>query len=78
MVTLNFFNIVAEVLQRDTLVTYLFLICLHFVRRTSIDLIKENGFTLKKTRNRQYHSETMTDADYLNDIAFLAITPAQT
>ena len=38
----NFFNI-ARVLQWDALVPYMFIICL--------DLIKENGFTLKKTRS---------------------------
>ena len=35
------------------------------VLRTSIDLIKENGFTLKKqkTCGRYYPAETITDAD---------------
>ena len=44
----DFFDIVAGVLQGDTLAPYLFIICLDNVLRTSIDLIKENGFTLKK------------------------------
>ena len=35
----------------------------------SVDLTKENGFTGKKTRTRQF-SETMNDADYTD-------TPAQ-
>ena len=35
----SFFNIVAGVLQGDTLTPYMFIICR--------DLIKENGFTLK-------------------------------
>ena len=44
----------------------------------SIDLIKENGFTLKKkARNRWYSAETMTDADYVDDLALLTNTPAQ-
>ena len=43
----DFFNIVAGILLGDTLTPYLF-ICLDYVLRTSIDLIKENGFTLKK------------------------------
>ena len=38
------FDIVAGVLQGDTLAPYLFIICLDFVLRTSIDKIKENGF----------------------------------
>ena len=44
----NFFDIVAGVLHGDTLAPYLFLICLDYVLQTSIDLIKENCFTLKK------------------------------
>ena len=40
----DFFEIVAGVLQGDTLAPYLFVICLDDKLRTSIDLIKENGF----------------------------------
>ena len=41
------------------------------------DLMKENGFTLKKARSRQCSAETITDADYTNDLALLVHTPAQ-
>ena len=51
-VNINFFHIVTEVLQGDTLVLYLLIICQDYVLRTAIDLIKENSFTLKKTRSR--------------------------
>ena len=44
-----FFNIVAGVLQEDTWPPYLFIICLEYVLRTLINLIKENDFSLKKT-----------------------------
>ena len=44
----DFFDIVTEFLQEDVLSPYLFIICLDYVLRTSMDLIKENGFTLKK------------------------------
>ena len=44
----DFFDIVARVLQGDILAPYLFIICRDNVLRRSIDLIKENGFTLKK------------------------------
>ena len=40
----EYFDIVAGVLQRDTLAPYLFIICLDYVLRTSIDKIRENGF----------------------------------
>ena len=42
----DYFDIVGRVLQGDTLVPYLFIICLDYVLRTSIDKIKENGFEL--------------------------------
>ena len=44
------------------------------LKRMSIDLIKEDGFKLKKGL---YPSETMTDADYEDDLALLAYMPAQ-
>ena len=73
----EYFNIVAGVLQGDTLAPYLFIICLDYVLRTSIDKIKENGFELTKKRRRRYPATTITDADYADDIAILANTPDQ-
>ena len=35
----DFFDIIAGVLQGDKLVLYMFIICLHHVLRTSIDLL---------------------------------------
>ena len=66
----NFFNIVTGVLQ------YLFLISLNYTLWTSIDLMKENGYRLKKARCRQYLAKTIMDADYVDDIVLLANTPA--
>ena len=40
----DYFDIAACVLQGDTLPPYLFIICLDYELRTSIDKIKENGF----------------------------------
>ena len=74
---IDFFDIVVGVLHRDTLDPYLFIICLDYALRMSIDLIKENGFTLKKARSRWHPAETITDADYADDIALLANTPTQ-
>ena len=74
---IEYFDIVAGVLQGDTLVPYLFIICLDYVLRTSIDKIKENGFELTKKRSRRYPATTITDADYADDIAILANAPDQ-
>ena len=41
----DYFEIVAGVLQGDTLATYLSIICLDYVLRTSIDNMKENGLS---------------------------------
>ena len=59
----EYFDIVAGVLQGDTLTSYLFIICLDNELRTSIDKIGENGFALTKKRNRSYPAKTITDAD---------------
>ena len=50
----NFFNIVAGVLQGNTLAPYLSIIFLDYILRISLNLIKENDFSLKK--------ETIMDA----------------
>ena len=73
----EYFDIVAGVLQGDTLAPYLFIICVDYVLRTSIDKIKEYGFELTKKRSRRYPATTITDADYADDIAILANTPDQ-
>ena len=49
----EYFDIVAGVLQGDTLVPYLFIICLDYVLRTSIDKIRENGFELTKKKESE-------------------------
>ena len=62
----EYFDIVAGVLQGDTLAPYLFSICLDYILRTSIDKIRANGFQLTKKRIknnyrcrlRRSHSDT--------------------
>ena len=60
----EYFDIVAGVLQGDTLAPYFFNIRLDYVLRASIDKMKENGFNLTKERSRRYPTKTITDADY--------------
>ena len=73
----EYFDIAVGVLQGDTLAQLLFIICLEYVLRMSIDKIRENGFELTKKRNRRYPAKTITDANYSDDIALLANTPNQ-
>ena len=67
---IDFFDIVTGVFQGDTLAPYLSILCVEYVLRTSIDLIKENCFTLKKKNEK-----TISHENY--DLALLANTPTQ-
>ena len=71
----DFFDIVSGVLLGNTFPPYLFIICQDYVHWTSMDLMRENGFTLAKVR--RYPAQTITDADYADGIAILANIPAQ-
>ena len=71
----DYFDIEVSVLQGETLAPYFFIICLDYALRTFADKIKENGFKLKKEKSRRYPAQTITDADYPNDIPLLANTP---
>ena len=73
----DYFNIVADVLQGNTLAPYLIIICLDYMLRTSIDIMEDNGFKLEKERSRRYLAQTIMDADYADDIALLANTPTK-
>ena len=73
----EYFDIEAGVVQVDTLALYLFIICLDYVLRTSINKIRENGSELTKKRSKRYPAKTITDADYTDDIAILVNTPNQ-
>ena len=70
----DYFNIVAGVLQGDTLSPYLFIICLDYILRMSANKIKDNSFKLTKESSRRYPTPTITEADYTDDIALLANT----
>ena len=73
----DYFDFVAGVLQGDTLAPYLFIICIDYVLRTSTDKMKDNSFKLTKERSRRYTAQTITDADYADDIRLLENIPGQ-
>ena len=57
----DYFDIVAGVLQGDTLASYLFIICLDYAIRTSTNKMKDIGFKLTKERSRRYpHKQLWT------------------
>ena len=74
---INCLDIVAGVLQGDTFTPYLFINYRDYLLRSSVDLMKENNFKLAKERSWRYPAQTITDADYADDIALLANSPAQ-
>ena len=47
----DIFDIIAGVLQGDTLAPYLFIVCRDYILQALIDFLKETGFTLKKARS---------------------------
>ena len=59
---------VAGVLQGDTLAPYLFIIWLDWLRMFA-DIMKDNSFKLVKEISRRYPDQTITDADYADNIA---------
>ena len=73
----DYFDIVAGVLKGDTLVPYHFIICLDYVLKTSMNLMKENSFLLAMEGSRRYPTQIIMDTDYTNDIALIANSPAQ-
>ena len=67
-----FLNILAGVLQADTLASCLFVICLYYMLRISVDRCNEYGQTLELARSRRFHTKKITDADYADDLALLS------
>ena len=68
----DFFEITSGVLQGDTLAPYLFIICLDYALRRSLDANTDLGFTLQYARSRRYPDIKVTDADYADDLAILS------
>ena len=69
------FEILAGVLQGDTLAPYLFIIVLDYVMRVAIGGEEDSlGFTITPRRNRWQPAEVLTDLDFADDIALLSDT----
>lgn len=72
------FEILAGVLQGDTLAPYLFVIVLDYVMRTAIGEMGDSlGFTITPRRSRRHPAEVLTDLDFADDIALLSDTLSQ-
>ena len=64
----EFFDILAGVLQGGTLAPFLFVICLDYVLRISVDKCNEYGLTLELA-SRRFPTKKITDADHAEDLA---------
>ena len=64
-----YFEITTGVLQGDTLVPFLFIICLDYVLRKSLDDNKHLGLTIKKRMSSRHPAIYITDTDYADDLA---------
>ena len=67
----DYFDIVADVLQGDTLTPYLFIICQDYWFN------ERKWFQADKGKKQKILAQTITDMDYTDDIALLANTPIQ-
>ena len=57
----DYFDIVAGVLRGDTVAPYMFIICLDYLLRTSIEKMKDNGFKLtRKEAEDTLHKQLRT------------------
>ena len=71
-------QILAGVLQGDTLVPLLFIVALDYALRCAIDGREEElGFTLVKRASRRIPAKMVTDLDFADDISLISDTVEQ-
>lgn len=68
------FDILAGVLQGDTLAPFLFIIVLDYVLRISVDLSNEKGIKIKAPLRTRGKGLFLTDLDFADDLALVAGT----
>ena len=68
------FDILAGVLQGDTLAPYLFIIALDYCMRQALGKHPEIGLTIKPYRSRRVKAERISDTVFADDIALIANT----
>ena len=74
----EFFEILAGVLQGDTLAPFLFAIVLDYAMRQALQGREEElGFKLDRRRSRRKHPTIITDTDFADDIALVTEEIAQ-
>ena len=76
----NPIDILAGILQGDTLAPFLFILVLDYVLRQSLDLNNTSGFQIHPRKSSRHPAIHLTDADFADDIALISntISDAQT
>ena len=67
----DFINISVGILQCDTQAPFLFIICLDFVLKKTLDRNNDIGFTLIERRIKRYPAIEITDVDYADDLSIV-------
>ena len=67
----EFITIIGGVLQCDTLAPFLFIICIDYVLKMSLDRDNVLGFTLSEIKSRIHPAIKMTDVDYADDLTIV-------
>ena len=68
----EFFEIIAGVLQGDTLVPLLFIIALDYAMRTATSNPEVTGFTLSTRHSKRHPATFITDTNFADDIALIS------
>ena len=68
----DLFDILAGILQGDTLAPFLFIIVIDYVMRVSVDSIPESGLMYQHRKSSRNPALYVTDADFADDIALLS------
>ncbi|XP_063680102.1 uncharacterized protein LOC134815494 [Bolinopsis microptera] len=69
------FDILAGVLQGDTLAPYLFIIMIDYIMTVTIDDDdSDSGFTLRPARSRRIGAEKIADVEFADDVALITDT----
>ena len=72
--TTEFFEILAGVLQGDTLAPYLFVIVIDYCMRMALEKHQDSGFTVTPARSRRVKAKKISDAEFADDIALVTNT----
>ena len=70
----EFFEIVAGVLQGDTLAPYLFIIVVDYCMRLVMEKYPYSGFTVPPANSRRVKAQKIADAEFADDIALVTDT----